>query len=916
MASVMEGDCIISGNTLGNDNLLVQGDVNYNHYVNSHAERSHRQGEDEILKRLYESPYQDRKNRNPPRVPGTCDWFVSHEHFRTWNESNSSVMLWVSADPGCGKSVLVRHLIDSVVKTTESITVCYFFFKDDFSDQRSVTSALSCILRQIFIQKPSLLSDEILKKFNSGGETFNTSFSELWQIFMQVAEDKDAGEIVCLLDAIDECEDQNSQGRSELLKALCTLYGTRRSFNLKFLLTSRPYVEIHRSLQPLQIPGLPVIHLSGESEEEVKKISQEINTYIDARVHDIGKRLRLTRGERDLLLQKLMHVPNRTYLWVYLIMDFIENSINVSKMMIIEAILNIPTTVDEAYERILSKSFDTRQVKKALHIIVAAARPLTLREMNFALALDGGHKSYDDLGLLPDDRFLETLRNICGLCVVIVDSKIYLLHQTVKEFLIEGDTMQLVGSDYGDCEWKCSLKLQESHCVLAEICIWHLLAGLEMISDSPAHHNWREIFLDYSAKYWASHFRQAPIETQSMMTKSILMICNVDSSCCKSWFSIYWTTTNIKFPEGFTMLMMASYFGLNFAVSDLLTMANIKLDTLDDTYQRSALSWAARKGFHRVSELLLRGVRRKIGTFELPIRKKPKVDLQDIYGRAPLTYAVWNRDATLVLSLIKAGARADLRDELEGTPLSYAFCTENVHIIDLLAKKKRGVDIENDINRLLLSAAREGHEEVMSLLLKTNRANIEAQDLHGRTTLMIAASGNHWEIVKLLVEAGASVNAHDEDGYTALLDASSYGYETIVKLLLEAGANPNALDKDGHTVLSTACSYGYEAIMKLLLEAGANPNAHGRDGETALIDASWCGYEAIVKLLLESRADVNARDGRGKTALMEASWCGHEATVKLLLKAGADVNAHSTGIRDKGETSLMKACRSGQEVIA
>jgi hypothetical protein len=51
---------------------------------------------------------------------------------------------------------------------------------------------------------------------------------------MSAAKDENAGEIVCLLDAIDECEDH---GRSQLTQALCKLYGTRSNFNLKFLLT-------------------------------------------------------------------------------------------------------------------------------------------------------------------------------------------------------------------------------------------------------------------------------------------------------------------------------------------------------------------------------------------------------------------------------------------------------------------------------------------------------------------------------------------------------------------------------------------------------------------------------------------------------------------------------------------------------
>src|SRR3984957_11190597 len=197
-----------------------------------------REKEMEILKRLDKSPYQDRKERNPDRVPGTCEWFVAHELFRDWQQSKSSRMLWVSADPGCGKSVLAKYLVDSVLPTTESRTTCYFFFKDDFEDQRSIICALGCILQQLFIQKRILLSEKIFEQIEMDGERFTNSFNELWDTIISVAEDKNAGEIICLFDAIDECEDG---GRSQLMQALCKLYGTGTDFNLKFLVTSRPY---------------------------------------------------------------------------------------------------------------------------------------------------------------------------------------------------------------------------------------------------------------------------------------------------------------------------------------------------------------------------------------------------------------------------------------------------------------------------------------------------------------------------------------------------------------------------------------------------------------------------------------------------------------------------------------------------
>jgi ankyrin repeat domain-containing protein 50 len=216
-------------------------------------------------------------------MQGTCEWFVAHDLFQGWQESGSARMLWVSADPGCGKSVLAKYLVDSVLPTTQSRTR-YFFFKDDFEDQRTVVNALCCILCQLFMQNRILLSKAILERFEVNGDTFTSSFGILWNTLLSAAEDKNAGEIVCLLDAIDECEDHGSL----LVQSLCKLYRTGRNFNLKFLLTSRPYSEIRQDFQPLDIPGLPVIHLSGESDVELEKISREIDIFIKVRVHEIG----------------------------------------------------------------------------------------------------------------------------------------------------------------------------------------------------------------------------------------------------------------------------------------------------------------------------------------------------------------------------------------------------------------------------------------------------------------------------------------------------------------------------------------------------------------------------------------------------------------------------------------------------
>lgn len=85
--------------------------------------------EAELLESLA-SNYISDKDSISARVPGTCEWFFEDNRFLKWRDSKHSRLLWVSAGPGCGKSVLSRSLVDErrVCTSAMASTVCYFFF--------------------------------------------------------------------------------------------------------------------------------------------------------------------------------------------------------------------------------------------------------------------------------------------------------------------------------------------------------------------------------------------------------------------------------------------------------------------------------------------------------------------------------------------------------------------------------------------------------------------------------------------------------------------------------------------------------------------------------------------------------------------------------------------------------------------
>ncbi|KAJ5663166.1 hypothetical protein N7507_003897 [Penicillium longicatenatum] len=153
---------------------------------------------------------------------------------------------------------------------------------------------------------------------------------------------------------------------------------------------------------------MPTIYLSGDGDTESEEISHEIDLVIKKRVDDIS-------------------------------IHYIQNLDGFTKGKVRETVHNIPDTVGDAYEKILSKGKDQLTAKRLFHIILAANRPLSVEELSLAMALKSEDQSHDDIleSIEPAERFKSTLRNICGLMLVIVDNEVYLLHQTIKEYMVQ-----------------------------------------------------------------------------------------------------------------------------------------------------------------------------------------------------------------------------------------------------------------------------------------------------------------------------------------------------------------------------------------------------------------------------------------------------------------------------------------------
>ncbi|KAH8585404.1 nucleoside phosphorylase domain-containing protein [Bisporella sp. PMI_857] len=201
--------------------------------------------EKQCLQAFRTTDYETQKNLNPKREEGTCLWCLDDERFRNWRDKSTSCLLWVTADPGCGKSVLSRALVDDpeLKLLLNDTTICYFFFKDTSEDQRSPISALAALLHQLFTSEiGAKVIRHALPAFQENKDKVSQYFEVMWGIVQDIALDPGCGKIIFLLDALDECESSKQQSLIEKLKGLERM----QIRHVKFFITSRPYWDIEK----------------------------------------------------------------------------------------------------------------------------------------------------------------------------------------------------------------------------------------------------------------------------------------------------------------------------------------------------------------------------------------------------------------------------------------------------------------------------------------------------------------------------------------------------------------------------------------------------------------------------------------------------------------------------------------------
>jgi hypothetical protein len=138
-------------NRIGDSAFAIVGDLHVHggtqlplHVIDQHITRTYTQTCLEDLRTT--GPRDDKKRIEKLRgglLPNLCRWILHNDDFQQWRDDGERPLLWITGDPGKGKTMLLCGIINELEKsTTDTETLSFFFCQATNARINSATAVL------------------------------------------------------------------------------------------------------------------------------------------------------------------------------------------------------------------------------------------------------------------------------------------------------------------------------------------------------------------------------------------------------------------------------------------------------------------------------------------------------------------------------------------------------------------------------------------------------------------------------------------------------------------------------------------------------------------------------------------------------------------------------------------------------
>ncbi|KAJ7028117.1 ankyrin repeat domain-containing protein [Mycena alexandri] len=767
------------------------------------------------------------------RQGGTGGWLLADPHFQEW-ESGSGRTLWCHGIPGAGKTVLVSMIVDHLSPRSQNgnLGVACIYLNHKEAEDHTPTGLLSSLWRQLVLGKDL---GPLPKKLYQQHQEKQTplSLDEVFEVLCSVI--TEFLKVYIVVDAVDEYPETQRQILFEYLAEMGP--------TVNLMITSRPHIT-------------PDSALPNTATLEIRANEDDVGRYVDAQIRRsprLSKHVQSRINLREEIHSAITCTVDGMFLLAKLHIESLSTKSTVKGVR--EALKTLPKTLNNSYDDAMKHIGEQNEESRAiahstLTWVANAKRPLTVLEIQTALAVEPGTKSLDEDNILD----MEIILSVCA-GLVIVDEQLLvvrLVHYTTQEYL---DRIQ-------------PQQFPDAHIQITRTLLTYLAFDKMMDFEKDANHDPPPL-LGYS-QYCLAHAAGPPEGAlKDLLLDFLSQAGNSRWNWRGTWESPPWTFSN--WPLRPSALWVA-------AATDLREIVQFLLETVPYVPDPDCpeIIVASNYGHLQMTQLL--------------VEHGANINVGSKHSGTPLHRASYNGHKHIVCFLIEQGANVNAQGGGYNSALQAASYNGHENIVQLLIEHGANVNAQGGVyDSALQAASLQGHGNIVQLLIE-NGANVNAQGGEFGSALQAASLEGHINIVQLLIEHGANANLQG-GGYNSALQAASYnGHENIVQLLIKHGANVNAQGGYFGSALQAASYNGHENIVQLLIEQGANVNAQGGDYDSPLQAASYNGHENIVQLLIEHGANVNVQGGSWGSALQAASVKGHGSIVQLLIEQGANVN--------------------------
>ncbi|KAF4434806.1 hypothetical protein F53441_13645 [Fusarium austroafricanum] len=377
--------------------------------------------------------------------PGTCCWIIETSVFREWRDQPIDRILWISGAPGAGKTTVSRFLIDHLrrwlQKNTNSVgrgsIVAFFFCASGQWLRNSDVQIAQSLLYQALSHHQSLfryLSDSDMQAI-CDTDRANAEPHIVWRLLTTVLQRSPDLNFWILIDAIDELQDQS---RATFIRRLQHLVSDDLGQKLKFIICDRSSPNARGVLH--SVAWLDI--------RRQDLVFEDIRHFINAKLGDLCSSGAIPWQYQNIIEESLLEISEGNFLQVALAWSHFTAGVSYWSAQVIksrlEGLRRLSGEAKAFYCSLLQKIPEDSQdvAKTGFTWVLGSRKPLSLSELQHAVAISTGQRTWSDLKNALGFNFDAHFDQAFGyLLRVDPDQRVQFAHSTVKELLTADDTL-------------------------------------------------------------------------------------------------------------------------------------------------------------------------------------------------------------------------------------------------------------------------------------------------------------------------------------------------------------------------------------------------------------------------------------------------------------------------------------------